>query len=1025
MVAGAAAGELVDQGAGSFGPAEMRTWGEQRTVRAPVLQNLLVAGQWPVHAKGIRLRGVRISGHLDLEGAALRCPLLLESCYLDADEPTCLDHAEASRVALTGCQLAGLTAEMLTAKSLNLSRSVFTDVVRLAGADIAGQLNCTGAQLTIRDEDGNALVADGLRAADVFLTGGFAAAGAVRLAGADIAGLVACRGARLAGDNDGVALVADGLKAAGHVFLDRGFTATGSIRLPGAQIAGQLNCGGAQLTGRDDNGAALVADGLTAGAVLLYDVSTTVGAVRLPDAEIAGELNCRGAQLTGRDDNGVALVADGLRATRVFLDKQFTTAGAVRLPGADIAAQLSCGSARFTAVSEHDDALVASGMTVHGDVFLDGGFAAAGVVRLHSAKIAGQLNCSGAQLTGRDDNGAALLADRLKAGSVFLDKAFTTAGAVRLAGAEIAGELSCAGAQLTGRDSHGTALFAERLKASGAVRLTDGFTAAGIVRLTGADIAGQLNCGGAQLTGRDEDGHALVADGLKAADVLLDDKFTAAGMVRLNRAVITGRLDCGGARLTAAKEHGYALSADGLKAALVSLHQGFTAVGAVWLHSAEVTVQLSCLAARLTGRDDNGAALVADGLKASSVFLDKVVTTAGAVRLRGADIRGPLSCRGAQLAGRDEDGTALVADGLKAADVFLTDRFAAAGAVRLHGATITGQLNCRGAQITAASEPGGALLATGMTVDGDVLLDKGFTAAGRMSLTSARIGGSINMLPGKLAEDGQEMTFDASGAQITGTLRWAPLTPVGGRVDLEGTSVGEVDDDWSGERANGYWPTGGRLRLDGFTYGRFSGDKQADVEQRLAWIRSQHHPHAGDSQADFAAQPYEQLAAVYRQAGRDTDARKVAIARRADLRKYGELNRYRRVGNWLLDITIRYGYETWRAGLGLAAVFVIFLAYSFLAQQTHLMVPVGDTDGLHYLPSATKCTSSYPCFYPFGYTIDTVIPLINVHQAAYWGPDGHTPWGHVWVVGTWLATGLGWALATLLVAGYTGLVRQD
>jgi hypothetical protein len=80
---------------------------------------------------------------------------------------------------------------------------------------------------------------------------------------------------------------------------------------------------------------------------------------------------------------------------------------------------------------------------------------------------------------------------------------------------------------------------------------------------------------------------------------------------------------------------------------------------------------------------------------------------------------------------------------------------------------------------------------------------------------------------------------------------------------------------------------------------------------------------------------------------------------------------------------------------------------------------------VHSVPSATQCASDYPCFYPAGYTVDTVIPIINVHQADYWGPDGHSPWGWVWVGGTWIVTGLGWALATLLVAGYTGLVRQD
>jgi hypothetical protein len=89
------------------------------------------------------------------------------------------------------------------------------------------------------------------------------------------------------------------------------------------------------------------------------------------------------------------------------------------------------------------------------------------------------------------------------------------------------------------------------------------------------------------------------------------------------------------------------------------------------------------------------------------------------------------------------------------------------------------------------------------------------------------------------------------------------------------------------------------------------------------------------------------------------------------------------------------------------------------------MVPVGDTDRLHFVPSATRCTSSYPCFSPVGYAVDTVIPVINVHQADYWGPDAQTTLGDAWAAATRFATVLGWALATLLVAGYTGLVRRD
>ena len=644
LVAGAAAGKLVDRGDGPFDLAEMRRWGEERTVRAAVLRHLLVTRQWPLHAKGVQLRGVRIDGHLDLEGATLRCPLLLESCYLDASEAANLKYAAASSVTLIGCRLAGFTGEMLTAKALTLSCSTFTGPLRLAGVSVAGSFRCSGAQLTGRDEDGYAL-----------------------------------------------------------------------------------------------------------------------------------------------------------SAARV---------------------------------------------KVGGDVFLDEGFTAAGAVELGSADIAGSLSCSGAQLTGRDEDGIALSAARVKVG--------------------------------------------------GDVFLGDGFTAAGAVELGSAEIAGSLSCSGAQLTGRDEDGYA-----------------------------------------PSAYKSGYALSAYKSKVGDVFLGEGFTA---------------------------------------------------SAVELAGAEIAGSLSCSGAQLTGRDEDGYALTAAGIK--------------------------------------------------VGGDVHLGDGFTAEGGISLISARLSGSLEVMPTRLAgneedadqddDDEEEVSLDASNAQITGALHWLPAEQVRGQVNLEGAAAGELKDDWTSCNGweNGHWPCGGRLNLDGFTYVSLGGYERTSADQRLTWIRSQYR-RSDTSWQGFATQPYEQLAAVYRHAGQDDQARKVAIARRADLRKYGNLNRYRRFGNWFLDWSIKYGYQTWRAATGLAALFVVFLALSILAQHQHAIVPIGEIEGLHPAPSVTQCMSNYPCFYPVGYTIDTVIPIINVHQTDYWGPDGHAPWGWAWLGLTWVVTGLGWALATLLVAGYTGLVRRD
>jgi len=316
MVAGAAAGELVDRGKGPFALAEMQAWANERTVRAAVLRYLLIAGQWPVNEKGVRLRGVRIGGLLDLEGTALRCPLLLDCCYLDADEPVCLDDATVSRLTLTGCQMAGLTGKMLTARALSLSRSTLSASLRLPGAEITGPLDCSGAQLTGRDSHGNALVAEMMKVSGgVFLNEGFTAAGAVRLVRADITGQLDCSGARLTGrDTNGMALATFGLKVSGGVFLRWGFTAAGAVRLAGANITGQLDCRGAQLTGTDREGRALLGGGLkVSGDVFLNEDFTAAGTISLASAQVGGSVRLTSTALAG--ENKVALNAPRAQIT--------------------------------------------------------------------------------------------------------------------------------------------------------------------------------------------------------------------------------------------------------------------------------------------------------------------------------------------------------------------------------------------------------------------------------------------------------------------------------------------------------------------------------------------------------------------------------------------------------------------------------------------------------------------------------------------------------------------------------------
>jgi hypothetical protein len=174
-------------------------------------------------------------------------------------------------------------------------------VVRLVGARIGGQLNCSGARLS--NESGPALLADRIQVAQaVHLDEGFTAEGAgedgtVRLIGARVGGRLSCSGAQLS-NTSGPALHADGIQVDEDVFLDDGFTAEGAgedgtVRLLGARIGGQLNCRGARL--RNESGTALDASQLVTAHAFLDSIAAEGGGVYvtldLSEVKISGQLS--------------------------------------------------------------------------------------------------------------------------------------------------------------------------------------------------------------------------------------------------------------------------------------------------------------------------------------------------------------------------------------------------------------------------------------------------------------------------------------------------------------------------------------------------------------------------------------------------------------------------------------------------------------------------------------------------------------------------------------------------------------
>ena len=126
-----------------------------------------------------------------------------------------------------------------------------TGEVRLVGAQITGQLNCSGGRFD--NPSGDALVIESAKiGGDVLLNklrhdiNGFRAKGVVQLVGAQIAGQLNCSGGKF--DNPrSIALATEGAVIGRDALLRDGFHTSGELRMLGTRIAGQLNCSGGRL----------------------------------------------------------------------------------------------------------------------------------------------------------------------------------------------------------------------------------------------------------------------------------------------------------------------------------------------------------------------------------------------------------------------------------------------------------------------------------------------------------------------------------------------------------------------------------------------------------------------------------------------------------------------------------------------------------------------------------------------------------------------------------------------------------
>lgn len=525
------------------------------------------------------------------------------------------------------------------------------------------------------------------------------------------------------------------------------------------------------------------------------------------------------------------------------------------------------------------------------------------------------------------------------------------------------------------------------------------------------------------------------------ANVALRDGFTANGEVKLPFAQIGGVLDCsGGTFINPAKEgSGSALDLSGVNVkGYVSLSKGFTAKGEVRLVVAQIGSVVDCSGGKFINPllpypenpekmiESSGRALSANGIDIKDyLVLNGDFIAEGEVNLSNAQVGGAFDCSGGTFTNQPKknvsgSGTALRADGIVVkGDAFLGTDFKANGKVSFLGAQIGNTFDCSGGKFINPSDR--ALSAEGIHVKSHAFLRDDFTAEGSVNFYGAEIGGAFYCRKGNFEKAALDLR-DCSAASL-----WDS------GLNVRALQVADHTK----------WPQSGELRLEGFIYGRISSEGDIDVGKRLDWLK----PQPGKP---FRREPYLHLAKILQDSGDSEGALRVRVRMEELSRRVTDAGGEQsskglkrgislirtgmaRLWNWILKVSIGYGYRPGRAIWGIFLLFALGWIVYGRSYRTGTMVPTDDTTYKEFVASNTepRVPPHYPSFSPLFYSLENSLPVVKFGQGEKWHPGvskpstsfATSPSFVTWFLRIQIL--LGWLFATLFVAGVSGIVHKE
>lgn len=304
------------------------------------------------------------------------------------------------------------------------------------------------------------------------------------------------------------------------------------------------------------------------------------------------------------------------------------------------------------------------------------------------------------------------------------------------------------------------------------------------------------------------------------------------------------------------------------------------------------------------------------------------------------------------------------------------------------------------------------------------------------------IEGSLHCSNSKMMAGATGCALDAQRMVVKGKfdLRGAKLS---GLVNLVAAHVGTLADN------NSSW-IGSTLHLDGFQYDRIQGSEKdiksgkdktrTDAESRITWLELQDSDHRG---SDFRPQPWQQLIKILREMGHPDEASKVAIKKEELWGRSGQMNWIRwslhRLHGWLAS----YGYRPLRAVRWIGGAAIFFALVYCIGDHNGLFGPIAPAVQISQIPELDGCGTpskpwtstacqmppAYPRFNPLIYSLDLILPFVDLQQESQWAPiaapEGILNGRGLLRFAVWFEIIFGWLMSLLLLAALGRVLNRD